>query len=302
MSGRHPSRRWQRLRWWLIPLIVFVASLTTTGSLGRCVECRMLIPLGRSSVVGPNRYGVSVDGEPWDGPVIADGYGGYWLDASAVAADGSTLVLQITVVDGSVAPADLHDSALEWLEPSSLIDSDHPTVTAMAARITAHSNSRAAAAEAIHAHLHSTLTWSRNRDHHTDPASATLTIGHGACGNFARSFVALARASGIPARTVQGVIYDGTDADQYHQWAEYRDEYGTWHRIDATTAPGLDSKARLYVDLIYASEENTLWLDPATTVVADTTRRSHDGRLGFRLIAESPASSTIENRYRLTGL
>ena len=130
----------------------------------------------------------------------------------------------------------------------------------------------------------------------------TLALGYGTCGNFARAFVALARAAGIPARTVQGVVYDDANDDSYHQWAEYRDEHGTWHLVDPTTATDFDATSRAYVDLIYAAEENSLWSDPDTIVVADTTHRAHDGKLGFRLLSETSTSYTVENIYVLAGV
>ena len=296
--------RWARncVRRFLIALVVVLAAVVVTGSESDRVDARILIPLGRSTVLGPNAYEVILDGQSWSGPVVNDGYGGYWLDVTAVAADAPIVVLRITVAKSPTTASHTDAASSDWRSPSALIDSADSSVIAVAERVAEGSSSAADAAFAIHDYLASTLTWRKLPGHQSHPASMTLALGHGTCGNFARAFVALARACGIPARTVQGVIYDDANDDSYHQWAEYRDEEGAWHLVDPTTATDFDTTSRAYIDLIYAAEENPLWSDPNTTIVADTTNRAHDGRLGFQLLNETNTSYIVENTYQLAGL
>ena len=70
-----------------------------------------------------------------------------------------------------------------------------------------------------------------------DRASDVLTAGKGDCTEHSVLFVALARALGIPARGVHGLVYaryeDGRDALYWHAWAEVKSG-GEWIAIDPT--------------------------------------------------------------------
>jgi hypothetical protein len=79
--------------------------------------------------------------------------------------------------------------------------------------------------------------------------------------NFSRLYVALCRASDIPARTVWGVVYGYNDDniyDYHHQWAEVMDESGYWHPCDFNYTTDFDLNDIRYLDLIYAAEVS--WL------------------------------------------
>jgi transglutaminase-like putative cysteine protease len=64
-----------------------------------------------------------------------------------------------------------------------------------------------------------------------------LAAGRGDCTEHTVLLVALARALGIPARPVHGLVYaryeDGQDALYWHAWAEVRSA-GEWIAIDPT--------------------------------------------------------------------
>ena len=70
-----------------------------------------------------------------------------------------------------------------------------------------------------------------------DRASEVLALGKGDCTEHALLFTALARASGIPARQVHGLVYarydDGVPALYWHAWVEVKsgDE---WIAVDPT--------------------------------------------------------------------
>jgi len=70
-----------------------------------------------------------------------------------------------------------------------------------------------------------------------DRASDVLRAGRGDCTEHAVLLVALARAAGIPARGVHGLVYaryeDGADALYWHAWVEVRSA-GEWIAVDPT--------------------------------------------------------------------
>ena len=70
-----------------------------------------------------------------------------------------------------------------------------------------------------------------------DRASDVLATGKGDCTEHAVLFVALARALGVPARQVHGLVYaryaDGKDALYWHAWAEVLSG-GEWIAVDPT--------------------------------------------------------------------
>ena len=70
-----------------------------------------------------------------------------------------------------------------------------------------------------------------------DRASDVLTAGRGDCTEHTALFVALARALGIPARPVHGLVFasygDGVPALYWHAWAEIRSG-GEWIPLDPT--------------------------------------------------------------------
>ena len=258
----------------------------------------VLVPVGRSPDISGNRIQVLVNGESLPHAMVSDQFGGVWLRLPRVGAD-TTVVVRIVVEEPSRPPRSAGDAARGLLSPSELIDSGHPAIVETAARITAATPSAAGKSSAIHDHLESTLTWARYPGQRTDPASTTLALGYGTCTNYARLFVALARASDVPARTVRGIVFDGTRNDRYHEWVEYLDETNLWHSHDPTAGARFDRTGRGYVELMYAAEENSLLADPAFAVVFDATLQPHDGRLGYELIARTPSSITIQNTYHL---
>ena len=70
-----------------------------------------------------------------------------------------------------------------------------------------------------------------------DRASEVLATGKGDCTEHALLFTALARAAGVPARPVYGLVYtrygDGEDALYWHAWVEVRSG-SEWIALDPT--------------------------------------------------------------------
>lgn len=110
------------------------------------------------------------------------------------------------------------DTALaRWLAPEPLIQSRDARIVAQSRQIIGRERRPARVAELL-------STWVSQ---HVRPVSAAgvpsarrvLENRRGDCNEFATLFVALARASGLPARTVSGVLYVN-DRFYYHAWAE----------------------------------------------------------------------------------
>ena len=63
-------------------------------------------------------------------------------------------------------------------------------------------------------------------------ASDALRIKKGVCRQFSRLFVALCRASGIPARYVKGYVVKEDKSISGHAWAEFLDENQNWNIVE----------------------------------------------------------------------
>ncbi len=116
-----------------------------------------------------------------------------------------------------------------------VVDSDHPAIAKMAADVAGDVPGRYAAAlrlsEAVNRRLEKAYGASKDR------ASEVLAAGKGDCTEHSVLFVALARALGIPARQVHGLVYaryaDAKDALYWHAWAEILSG-GEWIALDPT--------------------------------------------------------------------
>jgi hypothetical protein len=92
-----------------------------------------------------------------------------------------------------------------YLLPSAKIESDHPLITKKAAEITAFAEEDdLEKAKAIYEFVLRHLKYDRHAPERNKGALAALQSGKGVCEEYAALFVALARASGIPARQVNG--------------------------------------------------------------------------------------------------
>ena len=116
-----------------------------------------------------------------------------------------------------------------------VVDDDHPAVAKLARDVAGDVPGRYAAAlrlsEAVNRRLEKAYGASKDR------ASDVLAAGKGDCTEHSVLFVAMARALGIPARQVHGLVYaryaDAKDALYWHAWAEVLSG-GEWIALDPT--------------------------------------------------------------------
>jgi transglutaminase-like putative cysteine protease len=122
-----------------------------------------------------------------------------------------------------------------YLKPTDMAQSDNPSITAEAKRIVgSETNAMLAAKLIIGAVFESLDKQAGVRGSAT--ALEVLQNGAGDCTEHAVLVVALMRAAGIPARTVDGIVIaadgGGNGIAGYHAWAEIW--LGQWIGVDAT--------------------------------------------------------------------
>lgn len=123
----------------------------------------------------------------------------------------------------------------ELLAATPEIDADNPELRRLAAEVVGGEKGVYSASARLVRWVYQRLdkVYGQSRD----KASEVLTAGKGDCTEHALLFVALARAAGIPARGVHGLVYasygDGVHALYWHAWAEVRDGE-EWIAVDPT--------------------------------------------------------------------
>jgi transglutaminase-like putative cysteine protease len=110
-------------------------------------------------------------------------------------------------------------------------DADHPAVAALARELTGGVADREEQVGRLVDWVF--LNLAKNLSSNLTTASQVLARRAGDCTEHALLFVALARAAGIPAREVSGLVYMGDDIRRFgwHAWAEV-DVGGRWLQVD----------------------------------------------------------------------
>lgn len=113
------------------------------------------------------------------------------------------------------------------------VDSDNPRVAELARKVAG--DARGAYSAALRLSDWTNKNLEKVYGASNDRASDVLAVGKGDCTEHSVLLVALARAVGIPARQVYGLVYaryaDGKDALYWHAWAEVRSA-GEWIAVD----------------------------------------------------------------------
>jgi hypothetical protein len=123
----------------------------------------------------------------------------------------------------------------EDLAATPQVNFEAPGIRELAKQVAGGSKGAYEAARKLSAHVHDRLEKVYGASH--DRASDVLAAGEGDCTEHTVLLVALARALGIPARPVHGLVYarygDGQDALYWHAWVEIRSA-GEWIALDPT--------------------------------------------------------------------
>ena len=119
--------------------------------------------------------------------------------------------------DGLPVPAAYPPSAAAWLRPEKAIQVDAPEIEAKLAAIGAD---RGGVVERLRRIHDATAALAARPFKGTTDALTALRLGEASCNGKSRLFVALARAGGIPARLVGGLILEAGSKRTSHQWVE----------------------------------------------------------------------------------
>lgn len=126
-------------------------------------------------------------------------------------------------------------AAPEDLASTPQANADAPEVKRLARELAGDAKGAYEAARRLSDHVFKALEKAYGASH--DRASDVLAAGKGDCTEHAVLLVALARALGVPARDVHGLVYarydDGQHALYWHAWAEVRSA-GEWIPMDPT--------------------------------------------------------------------
>jgi transglutaminase-like putative cysteine protease len=157
--------------------------------------------------------------------------------------EDGTVILEVSVREPAAAdpakdsprgrPAPKGDEDLLAATPE--VDADAPAIRALAKEIVGDSRGVYAASEKISHFVYGRLekAYGVSRDRATE----VLALGKGDCTEHALLFTALARAAGIPARQVHGLVYaqydDKVPALYWHAWVEVRSGE-EWIALDPT--------------------------------------------------------------------
>ena len=227
-------------------------------------EADLLIPLG--SMTSPSfSAALSIDGKPLEYEVVSDGLGNAWAGV-ALADIGRTseLTIQCTIKSrGTASYPSIPGAAKKWLEPNRYIDWQNPSIRSLARELDLSGLEHSEAVRRIGDYVVNHLTYVREEGGQFQPASVpaskTLAAGVGVCINYSRLFAAVCRASGIPARTVNGAVRHHNDPAKYefhHEWIEYLDEQGNWHPVDLRYAQSYELDDPRYAGFVYGAEDH----------------------------------------------
>lgn len=125
------------------------------------------------------------------------------------------------------APAPPDSAFLPWLGPEPLVQSQNPRIRAQARVIGGSDPDPARLAARLLAWVHAQVRPQKIEG--VPSALRAFEMRSGGCNDQALLYVALARAAGLPARTVAGLLAAGTHF-YYHTWAEVY--LGDWVAVD----------------------------------------------------------------------
>lgn len=146
-------------------------------------------------------------------------------------------------------PASVPASAAAWLRPEKEIQVDAPEIAATLARIGADHGKLV---ERLRKIYDLTASFGFKPFKGTTDALTALRLGQASCNGKSRLFVALARATGIPARLVGGLILETGSKRTSHQWVEAY-VAGHWVPFDPTNRHFAELPER-YLTLYYGDE------------------------------------------------
>jgi transglutaminase-like putative cysteine protease len=279
--------------------IVRTSSFPATGLLR--------IPVGRS-FLGKGSVAVSINGRPIDPALTPDGLGGEWTAIPLSSLSGSSRIeVRFTRQTEPVLlfPQGAADTQ-PFLIQTAAIDWGNPTIVSASRAAVRGKKTRIDKARALQDFVRSKVTYDEFPGAYGDSAAQTLARGSGMCINSSRLFVALARAAGIPSRSVWGVLYNGGTFDSGHEWAEFLDDAGLWHPLDFTVTGDFDLASIRFLGLVYDADENAGFEsgingpyavgDGDVAIYSSFPMPGRD-QYGFQMVEDGQDKKIVQNTY-----
>ncbi|MGC9367015.1 MAG: transglutaminase domain-containing protein [bacterium] len=136
----------------------------------------------------------------------------------------------VTSADLEWINSELPDSVLKYVEPSPLIQSQHPDIVNAAENIIGSERNLKKQVELLNHWVYQNL---QKEPTFTVPSALDiLNTRQGDCNEHSTLLCALLRAIGIPARIAVGIVHANNDGFYYHAWCEVY--LGKWFSIDPT--------------------------------------------------------------------
>ncbi|HJN73565.1 MAG TPA: transglutaminase-like domain-containing protein [Myxococcota bacterium] len=139
-------------------------------------------------------------------------------------------------VPSDVPVAETAEGFEDYLSPTLFLPSTHPDIRRKAEELLGDETDRRGAVVTLNDWVHGYLIKAPTLG--VPNALEVLQVGQGDCNEHTALFVALARARGIPARIVAGLVYSeriGAGGFYYHAWPEvYMGQQAGWVTVDPT--------------------------------------------------------------------
>ena len=148
---------------------------------------------------------------------------------------------------GGLSTSEAASGLQSYLKPSSKIECSHPEIVALAEKLTGDIDDEIAKINQIGKFIDAHMNYQLNSVHKNRGALSALRHGEGVCEDYAALFVALSRASGMPARQVNGFCDSQLTGASWrtgssevslqgyrHAWAEVYIQDVGWVAVDPT--------------------------------------------------------------------
>ena len=199
--------------------------------------------------------------------------------SNKIRISGISLVYQSNSEKLKVLMDDQSINLSDYLKTDEFWESDNPVIQGKATQLTSTLTTNTSKAEAIYTFVIDTLVYDKNvnlNTHERKGAAVSIVSPEGSvCQEYTDLFIALARASGVPAREVAGYAEDvrsNSSSLTLHSWVEFWDEENGWTMADPTwgDSSGGDYFGKVGSDHFVMLTRGTNSIEPA--IVASFTR------------------------------
>lgn len=228
---------------------------------GPANEIRLEIPIFNTDKLPPYQKFVSFQA-PQSVKITkdADGQNAIYLAPRLKKGEQLTLEFKFTFINYAIdyqlnAYRGVSPVEPRYLQAENGIESDSTTIINLARNLTIDCSTQLDKARKLFEYVNSSFDYERiNQDTHS--ALETIRIGKGVCEDFSLAYIALCRASGIPARLVRGYRFNDADLKSgetdlksfAHAWAEVNLPAEGWVTVEPTFTYSINGKKTVSYD------------------------------------------------------